>query len=432
MPAMSRRRSISRPRSALERAAQPRVAPPVGAAVGRGDDRERRPRRIQAAVAVERVAGLPGEQPRRLARRERLDLALVLVQDGVRAIAAGAAPVHAQALDTLARHRFDGPAPQLLHGAGGHRWGHVTLIGRCCSGFEIGCSRSGPDPSSWASSTRRRTRSPTAATTRALEARVAHGAALLAARARTCSTSAASRRAATVPPVAVGEEIARVVPLIERLAARTGALVSVDTYKPEVAEAAIAAGAALVNDVSGLRDPAVADVCARDRRGARAHAHARGAEGHAARSRALRRRRRRRRRVPARADGRRAVARASRRSRSCSTRGRTSPRRRRRPSRCCARLDAAARARAPAAAGGLAQGLRRRDHRPRARASAIAGTLAALALRRRRRGARSLRVHDVAAAADFLAVRAVLRGERELAPGEGLTPGALPGGASTR
>ena len=30
---------------------------------------------------------------------------------------------------------------------------------------------------------------------------------------------------------------------------------SVDTYKPEVAEAAIAAGAAIVNDVSGLRDP---------------------------------------------------------------------------------------------------------------------------------------------------------------------------------
>jgi dihydropteroate synthase len=39
--------------------------------------------------------------------------------------------------------------------------------------------------------------------------------------------------------------------------------VSVDTYKPEVAEAAVAAGAGMVNDVSGLRDPALADVCAR-------------------------------------------------------------------------------------------------------------------------------------------------------------------------
>ena len=63
------------------------------------------------------------------------------------------------------------------------------------------------------------------------------------------------------PPVEPEEEIRRVVPVIERLAA-AGALVSVDTYKPAVAEAAIAAGAAIVNDVSGLRDPALADVCA--------------------------------------------------------------------------------------------------------------------------------------------------------------------------
>jgi dihydropteroate synthase len=39
-------------------------------------------------------------------------------------------------------------------------------------------------------------------------------------------------------------------------------LVSVDTYKPAVAQAAIAAGATIVNDVSGLRDPELADVCA--------------------------------------------------------------------------------------------------------------------------------------------------------------------------
>ena len=37
---------------------------------------------------------------------------------------------------------------------------------------------------------------------------------------------------------------------------------SVDTYKPAVARAAIAAGASIVNDVSGLRDPELADVCA--------------------------------------------------------------------------------------------------------------------------------------------------------------------------
>lgn len=64
------------------------------------------------------------------------------------------------------------------------------------------------------------------------------------------------------PAVAPEEEIERVVPLIERVAGELGAVVSVDTYKPAVAAAAIAAGARIVNDVSGLRDPALADVCA--------------------------------------------------------------------------------------------------------------------------------------------------------------------------
>ena len=70
--------------------------------------------------------------------------------------------------------------------------------------------------------------------------------------------SAITRR----PPVEVDVEIARVVPLVERLVAELGAVVSVDTYKPAVAQAAIAAGASIVNDVSGLRDPGLADVCA--------------------------------------------------------------------------------------------------------------------------------------------------------------------------
>jgi dihydropteroate synthase len=64
------------------------------------------------------------------------------------------------------------------------------------------------------------------------------------------------------PAVDAAEEIARVVPLIERVAGELGALVSVDTYKPAVARAAIAAGATIVNDVSGLRDEGLADVCA--------------------------------------------------------------------------------------------------------------------------------------------------------------------------
>ena len=65
-----------------------------------------------------------------------------------------------------------------------------------------------------------------------------------------------------IPPVSSDEECERVVPLVERLVAE-GVTVSVDTWKPAVAEAVLAAGAALINDVSGLRHPAVAEACAR-------------------------------------------------------------------------------------------------------------------------------------------------------------------------
>src|SRR6185437_7733476 len=63
------------------------------------------------------------------------------------------------------------------------------------------------------------------------------------------------------PAVSAEEERRRVVPLVERLDA-DGVLVSVDTFKPEVARAALDAGAAMINDVSGLLDPELADVCA--------------------------------------------------------------------------------------------------------------------------------------------------------------------------
>ena len=63
------------------------------------------------------------------------------------------------------------------------------------------------------------------------------------------------------PAVSVAQESARVVPLIERLAA-DGLRVSVDTWRAPVARAALAAGATMVNDVSGLSDVAVADACA--------------------------------------------------------------------------------------------------------------------------------------------------------------------------
>lgn len=63
------------------------------------------------------------------------------------------------------------------------------------------------------------------------------------------------------PPVPVAEEIDRVVPIVAALAG-SGAVISVDTFQPEVAREAIAAGAHVVNDTTGLHDPAVADVVA--------------------------------------------------------------------------------------------------------------------------------------------------------------------------
>jgi len=60
------------------------------------------------------------------------------------------------------------------------------------------------------------------------------------------------------------EERRRVLPVIEGLVARVQTPISIDTYKASIAEAALGAGAALVNDVSGLRyEPALADVVAR-------------------------------------------------------------------------------------------------------------------------------------------------------------------------
>jgi len=65
-------------------------------------------------------------------------------------------------------------------------------------------------------------------------------------------------------PVSVEEEIERVVPVIEVLVRRFEVPISVDTTKSEVARAALAAGAAIVNDVSALRfDFYVADAVAR-------------------------------------------------------------------------------------------------------------------------------------------------------------------------
>ncbi|MEZ5176325.1 MAG: dihydropteroate synthase [Acidimicrobiia bacterium] len=62
-------------------------------------------------------------------------------------------------------------------------------------------------------------------------------------------------------PVPTDVELARTIPVVARLAAR-GLTVSIDTSKTEVARAAIEAGAAIVNDVTGLADPEMVDLCA--------------------------------------------------------------------------------------------------------------------------------------------------------------------------
>ncbi|WP_255690244.1 dihydropteroate synthase [Actinoplanes sp. DH11] len=62
------------------------------------------------------------------------------------------------------------------------------------------------------------------------------------------------------PEVTAAEELDRVMPVVE--AARGLAVVSVDTFRPEVARAVIEAGAGVINDTSGLRDPAMADAVA--------------------------------------------------------------------------------------------------------------------------------------------------------------------------
>jgi dihydropteroate synthase len=255
----------------------------------------------------------------------------------------------------------------------------------------------------------------------ALADQVAHGEALLAAGADILDVGGESAVGGR-PPVAAEEELARVVPLVSRLAAG-GALVSVDTYKPAVAEAAVEAGAVLINDVSGLRDPGVARVCARTGAGLvlmHTRVEPKGTlldpehyedvledvVGFLRERMAL-----------ARAEG-------------------VEPEQivldpgpdfAKTPAQTVAVLRGLDRVRALGRPVLLA--VSRKDFigavTGRAPRERDAGTLAALA-HGIEAGADIVRVHDVAAAADFLAVRDVLTGGRDLAPEEGLTPDRYP------
>lgn len=62
--------------------------------------------------------------------------------------------------------------------------------------------------------------------------------------------------------VSLDDELARVIPVIEQLAARTQLPISVDTSKPEVMRAAVAAGAGMINDVYALRREGALDAVA--------------------------------------------------------------------------------------------------------------------------------------------------------------------------
>lgn len=89
---------------------------------------------------------------------------------------------------------------------------------------------------------------------------VAHGLELVAAGCDIVDVGGESTRPGA-EPVPAAEEIDRVVPVVEGLAA-AGAVVSVDTSKADVAAAALDAGAAIVNDVTALGDPGMAAIVA--------------------------------------------------------------------------------------------------------------------------------------------------------------------------
>jgi dihydropteroate synthase len=213
------------------------------------------------------------------------------------------------------------------------------------------------------------------------------------------------------PGVSPDEEIERVVPLIERLTAELGARISVDTYKPAVADAAIAAGASIVNDVSGLRDHELADVCARTGAGL-VVMHTRAAP--------------KQKRVDRGLDGRAladveeflaerigvALARGVAFEQLMLDPGPDFGKTPAQTIEVLRRLDALHALERP-----LLLAVSRKDfvgaitsRPPRSR---LAGTLAAVG-HGVGAGAHMLRLHDVAAVADYLAVRAVLAGERDV------------------
>ncbi|WP_313148047.1 dihydropteroate synthase [Stenotrophomonas sp.] len=93
------------------------------------------------------------------------------------------------------------------------------------------------------------------------DAAVAHGLKLVEEGADLLDIGGESSRPGAAP-VSVEEELQRVLPVIEQLSARTTVPISIDTFKPEVMRAAVEAGAGMINDIFGLRQEGALDAAA--------------------------------------------------------------------------------------------------------------------------------------------------------------------------
>ncbi len=93
------------------------------------------------------------------------------------------------------------------------------------------------------------------------EAAVAHGLRLAEEGADILDVGGESTRPGAAP-VELEEELRRVLPVIEQLAQRSSLPISVDTFKPEVMRAAVAAGAGMINDIRALRTPGALEAAA--------------------------------------------------------------------------------------------------------------------------------------------------------------------------
>ncbi|KIQ24023.1 dihydropteroate synthase [Xanthomonas campestris] len=94
-----------------------------------------------------------------------------------------------------------------------------------------------------------------------VDAAVAHGLRLVAEGAAVLDVGGESTRPGA-SAVSLEEELQRVIPVIQALSAQTDVPISVDTYKPEVMRAAVAAGAGMINDVHALRSPGALEAAA--------------------------------------------------------------------------------------------------------------------------------------------------------------------------